>query len=62
MVRREWAFSLQKKIPRADGPKDCTRVHLVLSPGLSGISTYRYPERSGRSSGSRIVLLSMPSR
>jgi hypothetical protein len=52
----------QKKILRAFSPKDCTLVHLVLR---RSIRHHRVPVNltsSGRSSDSRITLLSAPSR
>jgi hypothetical protein len=51
----------QKKILRAFGPKDCTLVHLILTWLFRHFHVPGHLLSSGRSSGSRIVLLSEPS-
>jgi len=51
----------QKKIPRALSPKDCTLVHLVLQRFIGYLLAPIPQQASGRSSDSRIFLLSEPS-
>jgi hypothetical protein len=43
-VVRERERSLQKKILRANGPKDCTRIYLILSEGHQASFPYHAPQ------------------
>ena len=52
----------KKKILRAFGPKDCTLIYLILTAVHPAFPRTGHLNPSGRSSDSRINLLSRPSR